>query len=532
MAIFLEPTYYSDSSTIWLLTSTLVIATIIFYTAAVAIYRIYLHPLSHIPGPRLAAATHLYIFYHNWYRSGKLYLQTEKLHAKYGPVVRISPTELHLSDPTNYDKIFHIGTRYTKPAAFYAAFSSGPNTLFGTPSNEIHRTKRAAIAPFLARKSVLESESLIQSKVKWLENRIRYRLRSSGKINLHYAFRALSVDVATEYVFGGDGEGCWDLLKREDFGKSLFLLERRMMPIGWVFQQFPVVRAVVMGVPGWVLGWVSGPLEGLMMFREVASEEVAMQDGDNDGGKQQLKTRQTMFHQLLRPGGAIKGYDVPTVENLENEAYDLVGAASGTTGNALTITAYHVVANPEIYRTLKAELESAFPNPNSEMIYTKLEKLPYLTAVIKEGLRLSYGVIGRLPRVVPESGAEFNDYKVPAGALVGMSSWMMHRNEELFPEPDKFDPSRWLDGTTSNKSLDRYFVPFSKGPRQCLGMSLAYCELYIMLGRLFLHFDDLTIEKKSLEDLAYDDFFNIYHRPGKDMFCFQSRGMELVTSDG
>lgn len=91
------------------------------------------------------------------------------------------------------------------------------------------------------------------------------------------------------------------------------------------------------------------------------------------------------------------------------------------------------------------------------------------TAVIKEALRLSFGVPGRLPRVVPEPGATFNGYFVPPGTIVGMSSWLMHRNPEIFPNSLNFDPERWLDPQNFRR-LDRHMVPFGRGSRQCVGM--------------------------------------------------------------
>ena len=100
--------------------------------------------------------------------------------------------------------------------------------------------------------------------------------------------------------------------------------------------------------------------------------------------------------------------------------------------------------------------------------------------------RLSCGVPGRLPRVVPDVGAEFNGYHVPPGVclehdiiivnpltciqtVVSMSSWTMHHNEDLFPQSETFDPSRWTDPVIG-KSLEKYLFSFGKGYRQCIGM--------------------------------------------------------------
>lgn len=71
--------------------------------------------------------------------------------------------------------------------------------------------------------------------------------------------------------------------------------------------------------------------------------------------------------------------------------------------------------------------------------------------------------------MTPDSGATFNGYSVPGGTIVGMSSWLMHRNQEVFPEPMKFDPDRWLDAD-NYRTLDHHMVPFGRGTRQCVGM--------------------------------------------------------------
>lgn len=175
--------------------------------------------------------------------------------------------------------------------------------------------------------------------------------------------------------------------------------------------------------------------------------------------------RTTIFHQLLRPDAA-EDYVVPTVEELKDEAYILLAAAADTTGNALTIAAYNVAINPEISSRLTAELKETFPGPEPSMDFITLEKLPYLVSLcsrvramsilvnmlldcgyqgsstvniplsfvyIKKKkndcslFSLSCGVPGRLPRVVPESGAEFNGYYVPFGVRLSDHPGQMFR---------------------------------------------------------------------------------------------------------
>lgn len=132
----------------------------------------------------------------------------------------------------------------------------------------------------------------------------------------------------------------------------------------------------------------------------------------------------TIFHQLLDPNAA-EGHVVPNLEDLTDEMFTILTAAADTSGHAMAIITYYIVSNPEIYRRLNAELKATFPDRTADLNYLSLEKLPYLTAVIKEGLRFSYGVLGRLPRVIETPEAAFNGHTVPRGTIVGMSSWMM-----------------------------------------------------------------------------------------------------------
>ncbi len=86
--------------------------------------------------------------------------------------------------------------------------------------------------------------------------------------------------------------------------------------------------------------------------------------------------RPTIFEELLTPKD--DGNTVPTVDQLKDEAHSILEAAADTTGNAMTVAAYYTVNNPEIHATLAKELEEKFPDPNAELKFVELEKLPYL----------------------------------------------------------------------------------------------------------------------------------------------------------
>ncbi|OCL03287.1 hypothetical protein AOQ84DRAFT_368516 [Glonium stellatum] len=92
--------------------------------------------------------------------------------------------------------------------------------------------------------------------------------------------------------------------------------------------------------------------------------------------------RKTIFHQLLDPD-TYEGHMVPSLDELAEESFVVCTATSDTTSNAMTIAMYNVVTNPVIYENLKKELRNKFLNKEAMLSFKTLEKLPYLTVVIK-----------------------------------------------------------------------------------------------------------------------------------------------------
>lgn len=117
---------------------------------------------------------------------------------------------------------------------------------------------------------------------------------------------------------------------------------------------------------------------------------------------------------------------------------------------------------------LRDELRDRQVDFNSATKLQQLEPLPFLTAVIMEGLRLSYGTATRLARIAPDRVIEYGDWNIPPGTPVGMSNALIFQDESIYPDPLVFEPERWTD-PAERKRLDKYFVAFSKGTRSCLG---------------------------------------------------------------
>jgi cytochrome P450 len=186
----------------------------------------------------------------------------------------------------------------------------------------------------------------------------------------------------------------------------------------------------------------------------------------------------TIYHELLRPEAYRTG-TAPSVESLYEESQALLFGGADTTGTTLMHGAFHILSSPKVYRKLKEELLTAWPDLNNQLTLLELEKLPYLTAVLKESLRISPGVASPLPRVVPAEGATICGTYVPGGTVVEMSSYFVHGNASIFKTPKQFDPDRWLG--PEGKDLDKWLVAFSKGPRSCLGLKYVIGSVLVLV---------------------------------------------------
>jgi cytochrome P450 len=197
----------------------------------------------------------------------------------------------------------------------------------------------------------------------------------------------------------------------------------------------------------------------------------------------------TVFHHILL--NCKLPPEDKTVARLSDDAQVFMQAGTLTTAWVLEVIMFWLISQPDMLKTLKTELKTVMPTNNTVVPLVELERLPYLNAVIKEGLRLTYGVSSRLMRSCPNDELTYTDPKtgkdwiIPRGTPVGMTSVHIHHNESLFPNSKRFWPERWIDAHAEGRSLEKYIISFTAGARVCLGKDLAYAELYLCLSNIW-----------------------------------------------
>lgn len=165
-----------------------------------------------------------------------------------------------------------------------------------------------------------------------------------------------------------------------------------------------------------------------------------------------------------------------TTVRLEHEAQTVIGGGIVTTAWTATHATFGILRNPEVHVKLLAELRETVPDISADnaFAYDKIERLPYLTGCVKEGVRMGVGLSGRNTRVLQEP-LVYNDYTIPAGTAIGVSPRHLNYDPGIFEDAQQFRPERWIgvDGpprAPDGRSLESWFMAFGKGSRSCIGV--------------------------------------------------------------
>ncbi|KAH9939842.1 cytochrome P450 [Amylocystis lapponica] len=397
------------------------------------------------------------------------------------------PNHLSIADPEAIQTVYAHGNGTLK-SEFYDAFVSIQPGLFNTRSRVDHARKRKIVSHIFSQKSVLEFEP-------YTRLHIRELIAQWDRL----------YDLAVKGQSGPEGEGGWvgrdgrlwldclPCLAAGDlaFGAPFGMLQAcaDAAPVA-VYQKeamqgadtevthFPAVRTLndrgefsaSMGVlpkhwRPWVKTCVPWFRQGNTAVKRLAGIAVAaLQEGKDDEGN---------------PMG---------VPELTAEALTQLIAGSDTTSNSSCALTYHLAANPHVQQRLQRELDDALGSDDDPVAtYEAVKRLPYLEAVISEGLRLHSTSGMGLPRTVPEGGLTVLGRYFPRARS-------LHRDTATWgADVDAFRPERWEE--CDKNAVQRAFNPFSFGPRSCVGRNLASMELLVIVASILRRYSFVLAEE-------------------------------------
>ncbi|ROW14033.1 hypothetical protein VPNG_04067 [Cytospora leucostoma] len=484
----------------------------VLYHVLVALYNISpLHPLSRFPGPKLAAATVAYEAYFDLLKGGRYSWEIKRMHEKYGPIVRINPFELHCNDPAFIDEIYAAGGRKRNKSPHTLESMSWPFSItgFGTADHDLHRIRRLPMGKHFSRQQMLRLEPDIRRTLgKFVGKLFRYAADHPEPFDVAMAYSCFTSDVISEYSFGEP----LGLLEQDGWEPNWRAPLYAFLRTTFLFRFFPVVKNLAeVGNIFARKGWMGPDIKMLMdTLLVVLPNRIEKTRKDAEAGI--VREREAVYLDIFKSTALPESEK--TMPRLSGEGMALMNAGTDTSGWAITVMTYHVLSKPAVLARLTAELEEAGLNEDN-LSWAALEKLPYLSGVIQEGLRLSYGVSARSPRIPTEEDLVYRgeskgegkvEYFIPRGWAIGCSAAVMHHNEDVFPDSHTFKPERWFDEEgNKRKDLEKCLLSFSRGSRQCLGMSLAYCEIYLTVALFVLKvFPRMTLFETTEEDVKYD----------------------------
>ncbi|KAI9675999.1 MAG: hypothetical protein M1817_000742 [Caeruleum heppii] len=465
-------------------------ASFVIYLLAIAVYRLYFSPLAKFPGPKLAALTQwVEAYYELWKGEGGQFLwEYRKWHEQYGPIIRINPFELHIQDAEFFETLYSSSRPADKLQCLAHRFNS-PDSSFSSVKHHVHRQRRAALNPFFSKRKIAERALRIQALMDRLCARLDRDYRGTGTVlHVNDMWGCFTSDSIVEYAFERKYHFIDEPNLRAPFTDAMIDL---CEPVHFV-TQFPWAFKMMKMLPDSVVETLSPGMVAVNRFNNEMRRQISDTIASRGSNVEIEKPRDTIFTALL---DSSLPPDEVSVERLQHEAISVVGAGIETTMRTLSVATYHVFANPPVQQRLRAELEQAIPNAGvrgSDMpTYDALTQLPYLSAVINEALRLAYGTPQRLPRTTPGMSLQYKQWHIPAGVTVSMETYGVAHDERIFPDSFSFKPERWLGDPEApdGRRLSRYMVAFGRGTRSCVGMPLAYAELYIGLASLFRRYN-------------------------------------------
>ncbi|KAK4197958.1 putative cytochrome P450 E-class, group I [Triangularia verruculosa] len=438
--------------------------------------------LAHIPGPLPAKITTLWLAHHQ--STGSLARHLSSLSKTHGRIYRIAPEWVMTSSPAAIRQIWSArGPWYRGQWYDMFRFDQPVRTILSERDNTKHAALKAKLLPGYSGKDVDNLHEVVDRRVDDLVRLIERKYLSSddGRVykpmDLAEKAQFMTQDVISELAMGRCFECCDN--DRDTYGQmtevtgSLPLMVT-LAVIPWTLNllQNPVVRALL----------PKEKLEGVMRQQQVAKSQAAERFGE---GK---VVKRDMLGSFVKHG---LGYTSAWLET-----FGQIGAGSDTTATAIRMTMFYLMSSPGSYGKLQREIDAAVSEGrvSSPVADEQAKKLPYLQAVMKEGMRLCPPVMGLLPRIC-DTEQVVCGVRIPPGTNVCWDAISIFRDEETFgADAGVFRPERWLmEGEDVEKRKNMDFVQGlvfgTSGQFECLEKTIALLELNKVFVELLRRFD-------------------------------------------
>ncbi|PHH91604.1 hypothetical protein CDD83_11008 [Cordyceps sp. RAO-2017] len=429
--------------------------------------------LRHIPGPCCAGFSKWWLI--RAVGGGRTNLDLYEACQKYGSVVRVGPNDLVTSDPELMKRMLHVRSPY-KRSDWYDGMRLHPSrdNVLSQRDDDLHGKLRTKMAAGYSGKEVDNLETKVDRNVMALLHLIDSKYVSANQpFDFGRKAQFFTLDVISDLAFG---KPFGDLATDSDVHEYISTMEANMPNI-----------ILTSSLP-WLLALLSSPLFRWMLPSEkdviglgrtmaIAKQVAAERFGPDK------KIERDMLGSFVARG--------LTQPEVESEILMQILAGSDTTATAIRATLLHIMTNARVVNKLLTEIEACTP---TWPIITDAEarSMPYLQAVIKEGLRMFPPVAGLMAKEVPQGGDNFKGMFFPEGTRIGYCAWGVARWPQVWgDDAHEFRPERWIEASPAKlREMDGTVeLVFGYGRWQCLGRNVALMELNKVFVELLRRFD-------------------------------------------
>ena len=377
-------------------------------------------------------------------------------HERYGPIVRMGPSEICFSSPGAYREIYQNELNLEKTEFYSAKTSTGVQNIFTLRNRDAHNGRKRLEARAYSQGSMLSHAAEISSHAVTLTNAIYEKSIGKNEVDVLMWTHIYTMENLYLHAFGREagsfrsGKPHWILTAIKDsITKDYsYLLGGLVGPDKAWSEKIP--------------GFLGKPFRARKKWKNYA-KQILQEDAACPPDK-----RTSFMSRLTGLKDDFLGRPLNDDEILE-EAVSTMGAGIASTANALSYIIYEL-ARPEGFAyqlRLRKEIQEAAAKVEDWPNYNIANKQPFMRACIREGLRKWPTIPGMLPRRVVGHAVTVDGMMVPVGTVVGMQNIVHHRDSHIFPDPMRFLPERWMAEDISD--LNEAFTPFGIGPRACIG---------------------------------------------------------------
>ncbi|XP_031719083.1 cytochrome P450 3A30 isoform X1 [Anarrhichthys ocellatus] len=364
-----------------------------------------------------------------------------------------------------------------------------------TAEDDQWRRIRNILTSFFTSRRIKEMFSIMKHHSSKLTASLQSKAHNNEVITVKDFFGAYSMDVMTSCAFSVDV----DSINNPSSPLIIHASKLFRLPISVILLQgfFPVLLPLLD-----LLGVSLFSKTSTAFFKTLLEKIRAERNGSSDKNLGDILQHMINSQTANAPSKEKQNKGLTDHEIL-SQATMFVFTGYETSATTLVFLAYNLARNPEVMKRLQEEIDSTFPNKGAVQ-YEDLMQMEYLDSVVNESLRL-YPPAGRIDRVAKET-VKISGITIPKDMMVMIPVYALHRDPELWPEPEEFKPDRF--STQNKQSINPYtYLPFGYGPRNCLGMRFALVLVKLALVEVLQNYSfsvcgeteiPLTMDPKSL----------------------------------